>query len=283
MDRDPDDPPSSPLNITGPADYESENVTLTGNSQSSVQSSQSLTRMSSQSSVPESQQSLHLNLADDDSEFDPSSQNTSTPNGKTKKFMHRKHTLEEPPLTEEQIRADSRYIVRELFKLRIIQSKEVMYYQCISCLPANKLVWTSKTAPYTHMRRHLESSLHNHDKTLLARFEALILNKGGIKHPSSDSSASSSKKPRHSSTGNDPLHLRLSSQKDFEQDTLLEVVQNMLPFEVLIFNFFNLGCTQCSGSGSAWIRIQIAAWIRIRIQNADLDTADKILQYFYNI
>ena len=56
-----DDPASSSLNITGP-DYECENY----------QSSQTLTGMSSQSSVPESHQSLHLHLGDDDSEFDPS-------------------------------------------------------------------------------------------------------------------------------------------------------------------------------------------------------------------
>jgi hypothetical protein len=53
--------------------------------------------------------------------------------------------------------------------------------------------------------------------------------------PSSESSASVSKKARPASNSNDPLHLRLSSQKDFEQDTLLEVVHNMLSFQVIIF------------------------------------------------
>jgi hypothetical protein len=34
---------------------------------------------------------------------------------------------------------------------------------------------------------------------------------------------------------------------------------------------------QCFGSGSAWIRIKFASWIRIRIPNADPDpAADKM-------
>ncbi len=232
MEHDEDDPASSYsdiCHITGP-DCEND------------ESSQTLTGMSSQSSVPESQsQSLHLQVdvtpivVVDDSEFEPNSQNTSSPKPKPKKFIHRKQPLEEPPLTAEQIRADSRYNVRELFKLRIIKDKDVSYYQCLSCLPADKLVWTSKTGPYSHMKKHL---LSMHTAEIQARFEVLKDKKGGNKRPSSpssESSASVSKKARPASNSNDPLHLRLSSQKDFEQDTLLEVVHNMLSFQVIIF------------------------------------------------
>jgi hypothetical protein len=38
-----------------------------------------------------------------------------------------------------------------------------------------------------------------------------------------------------------------------------------------VFYFVDLYFTQCFGSGSAWIRIQLAARIRIRIRNADPD------------
>jgi hypothetical protein len=105
-------------------------------------------------------------------------------------------------------------------------------------LPKYKLIWTSKTT-YQHLKKHV-LAVH---KTEIKRYRELMANKTGYKRkrsPSPNQSTSNSphsvsKRMKTSSSGATPVHWSFYSQEELEEDTIIEVVMNMLPFEVCGF------------------------------------------------
>jgi hypothetical protein len=180
---------------------------------------------------------------DDESDFeseDPSRTTTqtqvlSTPQGGRKFFLHRNKRIEIKPLTEEQVKSDQRYHLRKLFKLAVIgENGSDKHYQCLLCMPKYKLIWTSKTT-YQHLEKHVKA-VH---KTELKRYRELMANKAGSKRKRSPSPNQSTSDSPHSVSkrmktlgGATPVHWSFYSQDEFVDDTIIEVVMNMLPFEV---------------------------------------------------
>ena len=144
------------------------------------------------------------------------------------------------PVSEEQVKSDSRYHLRTIFKLTSINDNGVSKrYQCLLCLPKYKLLWTSKTT-YQHLEKHVVA-VH---PAQLKRYNELMANKSGYKRkrsPSPNQSTSDSPKDhsRHSVSkriktldgGATPV-LSFYTQEEYNEDALIEVVMNMLPFEV---------------------------------------------------
>jgi hypothetical protein len=166
---------------------------------------------------------------------------TSTP-VKKNKFVHRRKTLVERPLTDDEIRSDSRYHLRTMFRLAIIDEQDptIRHYQCLMCLPKKTLIWTSRTTNQ-HLIKHLKSL---HGEKGVTKFDALALTKPKKRPASPTSSQSQSSTGQSVSRGHKegrlstPLHMMVYTQQDFEHDTLVEVVMNMLPFEVCHLLFF---------------------------------------------
>ena len=164
----------------------------------------------------------------------------STPRGVTKFYRHRHKMIEIKPLSEEQVKSDSRYHLRTMFKLTVSNDDGVSkHYQCLLCLPKYKLIWTSKTT-YQHLEKHVVA-VHPAE---LKRYRELMENKSGYKRkrsPSPNQSTSDSPQAhsRHSVSkriktldgGATPV-LSFYSQDEYNEDALIEVVMNMLPFEV---------------------------------------------------
>ncbi|MFN9905658.1 MAG: hypothetical protein ACK56F_05950, partial [bacterium] len=88
------------------------------------------------------------------------------------------------PLSEEQVKSDSRYHLRTMFKLTVSNDDGVSkHYQCLLCLPKFKLIWTSKTT-YQHLEKHVVA-VHPAE---LKRYRELMANKSGENarpHPTS--------------------------------------------------------------------------------------------------
>ena len=152
-------------------------------------------------------------------------------------YRHRRKMIEIKPLSEEQIKSDPRYHLRKMFKLTAINDDGVSkHYQCLLCLPKYKLIWTSKTT-YQHLEKHVVA-VHPAE---LKRYKELMANKSGYKRkrsPSPNQSTSDSPKDHSVSKriktpggGATPV-LSFYSQDDYNEDALIEVVMNMLPFEV---------------------------------------------------
>jgi hypothetical protein len=105
------------------------------------------------------------------------------------------------------------------------------------CLPKYKLIWACKTT-YQHLEKHVKAVHPKQHKT----YKELMANKSGYKRkrsPSPNQSTSDSPKVDHSVSkriktpggGATPV-LSFYSQEDYNEDALIEVVMNMLPFEV---------------------------------------------------
>ncbi len=122
-----------------------------------------------------------------------------------------------------------------MFKLAVIlDDGSSKHYQCLMCLPKYKLIWTSKTT-YQHLEKHVQA-VH---KTELRRYRELMANKSGYKRKRSPSPNQSTSDSPHSVSkrvktlgGATPVQSSFYSQEDFIDDTIIEVVMNMLPFEV---------------------------------------------------
>ena len=125
-----------------------------------------------------------------------------------------------------------------MFKLAVIYKNADKRYQCLMCLPKYKLIWTSKTT-YQHLEKHVQAR----HKTELKRYRELMANKPGYKRkrsPSpiqstSNSPHSVSKRMKTSSSGATPVQWSFYGQNDMMEDTIIEIVMNMLPFEVCGF------------------------------------------------
>ena len=142
------------------------------------------------------------------------------------------------PASEEQVKSDLRYHLRTIYKLRLIQKNgSGKRYQCLMCLPNYKLIWASKTT-YQHLEKHVVAKHPRQHKT----YKELMAKKSGYKRkrsPSPNQSTSDSPKVDHSVSkriktpggGGTPV-LSFYSQQDYDEDALIEVVMNMLPFEV---------------------------------------------------
>jgi hypothetical protein len=136
------------------------------------------------------------------------------------------------------VKSDSRYHLRTIYKLTSIEKNGASKrYQCLLCLPKYKSIWTSKTT-YQHLEKHVVAV---HPKQLKT-YRELMANKSGYKRkrsPSPNQSTSDSPKVDHSVSkriktpggGATPV-LSFYSQEDYNEDALIEVVMNMLPFEV---------------------------------------------------
>jgi hypothetical protein len=186
-------------------------------------------------------------FTDGESDFereDPSRTTTqtevvSTPQGGRKFFHHRNKKIEIKPLTEEQIKSDQRYHLRKMFKLAVIHDDGVSkHYQCLLCLPKCKLIWTSKTT-YQHPEKHVVAVHH----TKVKRYRELMANKSGYKRkrsPSPSPNQSTSDSPQAHSVskrmktlgGATAVQWSFYCQEDYVEDSMIEVVMNMLPFEV---------------------------------------------------
>jgi hypothetical protein len=105
------------------------------------------------------------------------------------------------------------------------------------CLPKYKLIWASKTT-YQHLEKHVVAVHPRQHKT----YKELMAKKSGYKRkrsPSPNQSTSDSPKVDHSVSkriktpggGGTPV-LSFYSQQDYDEDAVIEVVMNMLPFEV---------------------------------------------------
>jgi hypothetical protein len=178
---------------------------------------------------------------DDDIESDiPSRGSIPFNKGGRSYVIHRNKRIELKPLTEEEVKSDQRYHLRTMFKLKVIGENGEKYYQCLLCLPTFKLMWTSKTT-YQHLEKHVQA-VH---KTYLPRYRALAATRTSHKRKRSSSptpSQSSShiqpsvcKRFKFGSAGATPVQWSFYSQADFMEDTITEVVMNMLPFEVIGF------------------------------------------------
>jgi hypothetical protein len=144
--------------------------------------------------------------------------------------------IEIKPLSEEQVKSDPRYHLRKMFKLTSINDDGVpKHYQCLLCLPKYKLIWTSKTT-YQHLEKHVVA-VHPAE---LKRYKELMANKSGYKRkrsPSPNQSTSDSPKAhsvskRIKTLGGATPVLSFYTQEEYCEDSLIEVVMNMLPFEV---------------------------------------------------
>ena len=177
---------------------------------------------------------------DDPSRTETHTEVVTTPRGVTKFYRHRHKMIEIKPLSEELVKSDPRYHLRKMFKLTAINDDGVSkHYQCLLCLPKYKLIWTSKTT-YQHLEKHVVA-VHPAE---LKRYRELMANKSGYKRkrsPSPNQSTSDSPQAhsRHSVSkriktldgGATPV-LSFYSQDEYNEDALIEVVMNMLPFEV---------------------------------------------------
>ena len=162
----------------------------------------------------------------------------STPRGVTKFYRHRHKMIEIKPLSEELVKSDPRYHLRKMFKLTAINDDGVSkHYQCLLCLPKYKLIWTSKTT-YQHLEKHVVA-VHPAE---LNRYKELMANKSGYKRkrsPSPNQSTSDSpqahsvsKRIKTLGGGATPVQWSFYTQDEYSEDSLIEVVMNMLPFEV---------------------------------------------------
>jgi hypothetical protein len=136
------------------------------------------------------------------------------------------------------VKSDLRYHLRTIYKLTSIEKNGGgKRYQCLMCLPKYKLIWASKTT-YQHLEKHVVAVHPKQHKT----YKELMANKSGYKRkrsPSPNQSTSDSPKVDHSVSkriktpggGATPV-LSFYSQEDYNEDALIEVVMNMLPFEV---------------------------------------------------
>ena len=114
---------------------------------------------------------------DDPSRTETHTEVVSTPRGVTKFYRHRHKMIEIKPLSEEQVKSDSRYHLRTMFKLTVSNDDGVSkHYQCLLCLPKFKLIWTSKTT-YQHLEKHVVA-VHPAE---LKRYRELMANKSGYK------------------------------------------------------------------------------------------------------
>jgi hypothetical protein len=151
-------------------------------------------------------------------------------------YRHRRKMIEIKPVSEEQVKSDSRYHLRKMFKLTSINDDGVAKrYQCLLCLPKYKLLWTSKTT-YQHLEKHVVA-VHPAE---LKRYKELMANKSGYKRkrsPSPNQSTSDSPKAhsvskRIKTLGGATPVLSFYTPDEYCEDSLIEVVMNMLPFEV---------------------------------------------------
>jgi len=159
-----------------------------------------------------------------------------TPRGMTKVYHHRLKKIEIKPLSEEQMKSDPRYHLHKMFKLAVINDNGVSkHYQCLLCLPKFKLIWTSKIT-YQHLEKHVVA-VHPSE---VKRYRDLMANKSGYKRkrsPSPNQSTSDSPKDhsvskRIKTLGGATPVLSFYTQDEYSEDALIEVVMNMLPFEV---------------------------------------------------
>jgi hypothetical protein len=178
-------------------------------------------------------------FSEDDEDFesdDPSRESTpvtDNPRG-GRFFVHRKKRIELKPLSEDQVKSDQRYHMRKMFRLAAIHENADKHYQCILCLPKFKLIWTSKTTNQ-HLEKHVRS-VHN---SQITRYLALATTGKGYKRKRSPSPVQSTSQSQHSvskrmksGSGATPVLWAVYSQADFVEDTVTEVIMNMLPFEV---------------------------------------------------
>jgi hypothetical protein len=148
-------------------------------------------------------------------------------------------TLEYRQLTDDEIRNDPRFFLRSMFKLHIIDPTDdtKRRYKCMLCLPRENLIWTARSTNQ-HLLKHVKHAhSENAYKKLVAMLDERPKNKKRPRSPPPSSESSQSQ--QHSVSRNKkggrlvtPLHLMVYSQRDFEVDTITEIVMDNLPFEV---------------------------------------------------
>jgi hypothetical protein len=232
------------LDLTGPLSSQPKSSQPRFSTPKSFQSSSSQPKFSTpKSSRSESNRLFEsYRISDDDDndfESDIPSCNSIPSNKEGRTYIiHRNKRIELKPLTEEEVKSDQRYHLRTMFKLKVIEENGEKYYQCLLCLPTFKLMWTSKTT-YQHLEKHVQA-VH---KTYLPRYRALAATRTSHKRKRSSSPSQSSsqiqpsvsKRFKFGSAGATPVQWSFYSQADFLEDTITEVVMNMLPFEVIGF------------------------------------------------
>lgn len=152
------------------------------------------------------------------------------------------------PINEETVESDPRFHLRSMFRLVSIHENGDRHYQCLSCLPKPNYIWTSPTT-----NQHLEKHVKSRHPSLHSQYQSLVASKICPKKctslstslSTSQSSIVSITQSQHSvskrlkkscrdsvNSNTQPIKWGLYSQANFEEDTVTEVIMNMLPFDV---------------------------------------------------
>lgn len=151
--------------------------------------------------------------------------------------------IEGEPPSDDQVRADPRYWMRSMFKLSLINQEGHKFYECLRCRPRGKII---RIYPDTlfHARKHLNSRVHAGTSDV-KDFDDLVAKygpRGTIKRSASPSSQPDAKRQKEDQEQSFLYHM--TSQKDTDYDSVIEVVMCMLPLSVRIFFLYiSILCT----------------------------------------